>query len=326
MLPASIPSPDVAVWYLGPFPVRAYALCLLTGIVLATWILAKRLARRGVEPERALDVALWAVPFGIVGGRLYHVISSPQPYFGAGGSPIRALYIWEGGLGIWGAVALGALGAWLGCRRYDVPFLTLGDALAPGLALAQAVGRWGNWFNNELYGGPTDLPWGLEIHQWNHALGRAMVDGSGQPVVIGTFHPTFLYESLWCVALAGVLWWMGPRLDGERRPGRLFAVYVMGYTLGRAWIEYLRIDDANHFLGWRLNNWTSLVVFCFGAWWFWWLSRRTPAEPQLVAGSVAEPSHEVESLPPAATPEPTSVTEVGADEGAEKKDPPASRS
>ncbi|WP_116113859.1 prolipoprotein diacylglyceryl transferase [Austwickia chelonae] len=276
MLPSGLPSPEVAVWHIGPIALRAYAFCLLAGIALATWVTARRLPARGIDPDRALDVALWAVPFGIVGGRLYHVISSPQAYFGPGGDPVRALFIWEGGLGIWGAVALGALGVWLACRHYGVPFLSFGDAVAPGLALAQAVGRWGNWFNNELYGGPTDLPWALQIHQWNHAEGRAVLDSKGEAVVLGSFHPTFLYESLWCLLIAGMLFAAG-RFCRNRfvwKPGQLFAAYTMLYTLGRVVIENVRIDAANHILGLRLNVWTSIVVFLFGLWWFWWLSRR----------------------------------------------------
>ena len=191
-LPASIPSPTTGVWHLGPFPIRAYALCILAGIVVAAWITGRRLVDRGYEREKAIDVSAWAVPFGILGGRIYHVITSPEPYFGEGGNPIRALYIWEGGLGIWGAVALGALGAWIGARRHGVSFLDFVDSAAPGVAVAQALGRWGNWFNNELYGRPTDVPWGLTIHQWDQSAGHAVRDANGTAVVLGTFHPTFL--------------------------------------------------------------------------------------------------------------------------------------
>jgi len=288
MLPAAIPSPTVGVWHLGPIPMRAYALALLTGIVLAAWLTARRLPARGVEAEKAIDVALWAVPFGIVGGRIYHVISSPQAYFGAGGQPAKAFAIWEGGLGIWGAVALGAVGAWIGCRRHGVPLLVFGDALAPPLLIAQAIGRLGNWFNNELYGGPTDVPWALTIHQWDHQAGRAVVDAAGNPVVIGTFHPTFLYEAVWCLLAAALLFWVDRRFgigasSVLRRlvPGQLFALVLMLYTVERFVVENLRIDDANHLLGLRLNVWTSIVVFAFGAWWFRWLGRtagRTPAD------------------------------------------------
>ena len=273
LLPTEIPSPTQGVWYLGPVPLRAYALCILAGILVAVWLTQRRLAARGGDPERVIDVAMWAVPFGIVGGRLYHVISSPQAYFGEGGHPVDALKIWNGGLGIWGAVALGALGAWIGCRRSGVSYLDFADALAPGLIIAQAIGRWGNWFNNELYGGPTDLPWALQIHEWDATTGEAVRDAGGQAVVLGSYHPTFLYESLWCLGVAALLVWADRRF--RLRPGQVFALYVMGYTLGRVWIEMMRVDQANHVLGLRLNVWTSLLVFAFGLAWFVLARRRS---------------------------------------------------
>ncbi len=263
-IPHAIPSPEQGVWYVGPFPLRGYALSILAGIILAAWWTGKRLQARGGTFDQAMDITLWAVPFGIIGGRLYHVISSPQAYFGPGGNPAAAIRIWEGGLGIWGAVALGAVGAWIGCRRTGVDVATFADCVAPPLAVAQAMGRWGNWFNNELYGAPTDLPWGLQIHDWNHAAGEAVRDSSGQAVILGTYHPTFLYESLWCLAIAGLMLWLERRY--RLRTGQLFAAYLMLYTLGRGIIENVRIDEANHVLGLRLNVWTSLVVFAFGAW------------------------------------------------------------
>ena len=158
---ASLPSPTQGVWELGPLPIRAYALCIVAGIVAAVLITEKRWVARGGAPGDVLDIAVWAVPFGIIGGRLYHVISSPRAYFGEHGDPLRAFAIWEGGLGIWGAIALGGVGAWIACRRRGIPLPAFADALAPGLLVAQAIGRLGNWFNNELYGGPTDLPWRL---------------------------------------------------------------------------------------------------------------------------------------------------------------------
>ncbi|MFV2105116.1 prolipoprotein diacylglyceryl transferase [Micromonospora sp. LOL_015] len=258
---AAIPSPATAVWQLGPVPIRAYALCIVLGIVVASAVTEYRLRQRGVRPWAVLDIAIWAVPFGILGARLYHVVSSPQAYFGANGIPIEAFYIWQGGLGIWGAVAGGAVGAWLAGRQLGIPLSVVADALAPGLPLAQAVGRFGNWFNNELYGGPTTLPWGLQVHQMDRSNpGQALRDPEGNPVLEpGLYHPTFLYEAIWNIGVAALV------LLADRRwklgAGRAFAVYVAGYTAGRFWIEMMRTDEANEILGVRLNVWTSAVVF-----------------------------------------------------------------
>lgn len=262
MSPAALPSPTVGVLELGPLTIHAYALCILAGIAAAIWIGDRRLRDRGGEAGVVLDVAMWAVPFGIVGGRIYHVVTTPQPYFGEGGHPIDALKIWEGGLGIWGAVALGAVGAWIGCRQLRVSFLTFADAVVPGILVAQAIGRWGNWFNNEIYGPATDLPWGLEIHRWDGATGRAAVDAAGDPVVLGTFHPTFLYESLFLLVLAVALLVLDRRL--RLAPGQVMALYIAGYPVGRFFIELLRTDAANTILGLRVNIWTSLAVFVLG--------------------------------------------------------------
>jgi prolipoprotein diacylglyceryl transferase len=250
VLPASLPSPDQGVWYLGPLPLRAYALLIVLGIVVAVWWGNRRYVARGGEPSVITDIAIWAVPFGIIGGRLYHVISDNQLYFGPGGSGlVGAVRIWDGGLGIWGAVALGAVGAWIGARRAGVLLPPVGDAIAPAIAVAQAIGRWGNWFNQELFGAPTELPWGLEIDAANRPLGYE---------AYATFHPTFLYESLWLVGMAIVLVWADRRF--QLGHGRVFALYVLLYTSGRIWIEALRIDEANTVLGLRLNVWTSLLV------------------------------------------------------------------
>ncbi|MTK03606.1 prolipoprotein diacylglyceryl transferase [Micromonospora sp. CP22] len=255
---AAIPSPSNAVWQLGPIPIRAYALCILAGIVVACWVTERRLRQRGVAPGAVLDIAVWAVPAGIIGARIYHVITSPAQYFGTGGDPIRVLFIHEGGLGIWGAVAGGAVGAWVGARQLGIPFAVVADALAPGLPLAQAIGRLGNWFNNELYGGRTDLPWGLEIHRMDG--GQALRDEAGQPILEeGLYHPTFAYELLWNVGVAAMVYLLDRKLRLGR--GRAFALYVMGYTAGRFWIEMMRTDEANTILGVRLNVWTAAVVF-----------------------------------------------------------------
>ncbi|MDR7278103.1 prolipoprotein diacylglyceryl transferase [Catenuloplanes atrovinosus] len=261
MIQAAIPSPSVAVWHVAGFPIRAYALCIVAGIVAAVLITEYRLRRRGAAPWVTLDVAVWAVPAGIIGARVYHVITSPQAYFGEGGEPIRALYVWEGGLGIWGAIAGGAVGAWFACRQYGIPLRLFADALAPGLPVAQAIGRLGNWWNNELYGGLTTLPWGLEIHKMDDENpGRALLDGDGNPILEpGLYHPTFLYELIWNLGVAGLVLALDRRFKFGR--GRAFALYVMGYTVGRFWIEMMRTDPANAFFGVRLNVFTSVVVF-----------------------------------------------------------------
>lgn len=272
VLLASIPSPSQAEWYLGPIPLRGYALSILAGIVIAVWLTIRRFKARGEDPEVVYDITLWAVPFGIIGGRLYHVISSPRAYFGEGGDPIKAFYIWEGGLGIWGAIALGAVGAWIGCRRANVKFSTFADAVAPGLLIAQATGRLGNWFNQELFGGPTTLPWGLEIDDAHLPAGFES----------GTlFHPTFLYELLWCLAAAALLLYLDRKI--KFRPMQLFFLYIALYTLGRLWIEMLRIDTAEMVLGLRLNVWTSILVLVGGTLAYIWAGRRTLPEGEPVA-------------------------------------------
>ena len=280
MTPFSIPSPSQGVWHLGPFPLRAYALCIIAGIIAALWLAEKRWVRRGGKPGAIQDIALWAVPFGILGGRFYHVITDPELYFGPGRHPVQALYIWHGGLGIWGAIALGALGAWIGARRADVRFGDIAGVLAPAIPLAQAIGRWGNWWNQELFGKPTDLPWGLQISPDRRPDGYES---------FATFHPTFLYESLWALGVVGLVLWIEARF--KITGGRLFAVFVMGYTAGRGWIEYLRIDTVNHVLGLRLNVWTSVIVFTAAAAYFVVATRRIKALNQ-VPEAASDPAHD----------------------------------
>ncbi len=278
---ASIPSPGEGVWHLGPLPVRAYALCILVGVVVAIWLGNRRWVARGGQPSTMSDLAVWAVPFGLVGARLYHVVTDPELYFGNGKDPWAALYIWKGGLGIWGAIALGAVGAAIGCRRKGIPLSAVADAAAPGIALAQAIGRLGNYFNQELYGRPSTLPWALEIDPAHREDGLAQY---------ATYQPTFLYEALWNVGVAGLVIW------AERRfrlgYGRAFALYVMAYTLGRVWIEYLRVDTANHVLGLRLNVWTSVVVFALAACYFAVSARRHPGRQVVVPDGAADPAPE----------------------------------
>ena len=278
---ASLPSPAESVWYLGPLPIRAYAIAIGLGILAAWWILDRRYTAKGGPPETALDVALWMVPFGIIGGRIYHVLSSPDAYFGPNGDPTRVIEIWNGGLGIWGAIPLGGLGAWIALRRRGLRLAPFADALAPGLLVAQGIGRLGNYFNQELYGSPTTLPWGLEI------------DNPPPNYDPGTlFHPTFLYEMLWNFAMAAVLIWAARRF--HLRHGRVFWLYVMLYTAGRVWIEYLRIDEAELVLGLRLNVFTAAVVGLLAVAYLVW--QRRPREivdrQHDDAGDPAEPDEE----------------------------------
>ncbi len=278
-VPAEIPSPSEHTWYIGPFPLRAYALSIMAGILVALWLTRRRWVERGGDADTVLEIVFWAVPFGIVGGRIYHVVSSPDAYFGPNGEPARALAIWEGGLGIWGAIALGAVGAWIGARRQGVRFAVFADAVAPGLLVAQAIGRLGNWFNQELFGGPTTQPWGLRIDP----EGPTFPDGYPPDTL---FHPTFLYELVWNLLCAVVL----VRLDRRLRlgHGRVFFLYVMLYTAGRLWIELLRIDPAEQVLGLRLNVWTSILVFVGALLAFVVVGRRHPGRET----TVLDPAHQ----------------------------------
>ncbi len=255
---AAIPAPTWSGFDLGPLRIHAYALSILLGIIAAIWLTDRRWRRRGGPEGSIWDIAIWAIPFGIIGGRLYHVFSSPDAYFGPGfdgtGDLSLIPQIWLGGLGIWGAVVLGVVGAWIGCRRANVKLSAFIDAAAPGILLAQAIGRWGNYFNQELFGGPTTLPWGLRV-------APEFVPAGFSPDTL--FHPTFLYECIW--NLLGVVALLLIDRKFRLRSGRLFLLYAMIYTTGRVWIEMLRIDSAEQitFFGVtaRLNVWTSIVVF-----------------------------------------------------------------
>ncbi len=280
---AYLPSPSQGVWHLGPIPIRAYALCIITGIIVAIWMGERRYVARGGSPGTVADVAVWAVPFGIIGGRLYHLATSWQPYFGAGGHPLNAFKIWNGGLGIWGAVALGGVGAWIACRRMGIPLAPLADAIAPGILVAQAIGRWGNWFNQELFGRPTTLPWGLEIDLAHRPVGYEQY---------ATFHPTFLYESLWMLVVAGFLLWADKRF--RMGHGRVFGLYVALYTFGRIWWELLRIDDANHILGLRVNVWVAVLVCAGSIVWLVRSARRHPGREEVVDPRVGRSEHDQE--------------------------------
>lgn len=273
----AIPSPPAGAIHLGPFTLRAYALAILVGIAAAVWIGAKRFATRteGGNFDQVLSITFWAVPFGIVGARIYHVITTPAPYFGPNGDLMAVFRIWEGGLGVWGAIAFGALGAWIGARRLNIAFPVFADAVAPGVLIAQAIGRFGNWFNQELYGAPTALPWGLRIDPEYLVIDPA----TGQRFAEGTlFHPTFLYEALWCVAAATLLVWLDRRYKWGH--GRVMLAYVAIYCLGRTWIEMLRVDTSEHiqiaYTSIRLNVITSVVLLIAAVVGFVVVGRRYP--------------------------------------------------
>lgn len=254
---ASIPSPSRSSLSLGPLDIRAYGLAIAVSVLVALWITTRRWRRAiaGLDDayrSRANDlvgtIAVWAVPSGLIGARLYHVITDFDRYQD---NLADAVKIWQGGLGIWGGISAGVLVAVWMLRRGGHSTGTMLDALAPALAVAQAIGRLGNWFNQELYGQPTDLPWALEIDQAHRVAGYGLEE---------TFHPTFAYEALWNLCLAATLVWVTPKVLPRLRTGYLFAVYVLGYTVGRLWIELLRIDTVNELWGLRLNVWTSIVV------------------------------------------------------------------
>ena len=276
---ASIPSPSDNAIHLGPLQLRAYGLAIALGVLASVAIAQRRWARRGGDPADISGLAVWSVIAGVIGARAYHVATDWRRFEGRW---LHAFAIWEGGLGIPGGLLAGVLtGVWLAKRRgMNVP--TLLDVVAPALPVAQAIGRLGNWFNQELFGRPTDLPWGLEIDPEHRPSRYATAT---------TFHPTFLYEALWNLALAGALV-LYERRRPEGRPGRLFALYVGGYALGRMWVESLRADPATHLFGVRVNIWTSVVAFVAAAAWLV-VSRRRPA-PQSDSESESEPSAHAE--------------------------------
>lgn len=286
---AYIPSPPQGVWHLGPIPIRAYALCIIAGIIAALLIGDRRWEARGGERGVIYDIALWAVPFGLVGGRLYHLATDWRTYFGAGGAgPVAALRIWDGGLGIWGAVALGGVGAWIACRRRDIPLPAFGDAIAPGIVLAQAIGRLGNYFNQELYGRETTMPWGLEIFYRRDPAGFVDVhslDGMSTGQLAMVVQPTFLYEMLWNLLVFAILIVIDRRFTIGH--GRLFAAYVGLYCVGRFWVELLRDDTATHIAGIRINSFTSTFVL-IGAVVYVILAPKGREDPATLSGSAAE--------------------------------------
>ncbi len=275
-LHASIPSPDPAwaSFTIGPFTIRTYALCILAGIVLATIWTSRRLTKRGAEPGVVLDVILWAVPLGIIFARAYHVVTHPADYFYPGADLWKTLFIWEGGNAIFGALIGGAVGAYIGCRISGLRFWSFADALAPAMLLAQAAGRLGNYFNHELFGLPTNLPWGLEIESSNPAFPAGLPDGT-------LFQPLFLYEIIWNVIGILVLLWIERRF--RLRWGKLFAVYLIWYGLGRSYLESIRIDPSEYsFLSIPFNVWAAFAAVVLGVVIFIVQSRRHPGlEPSV---------------------------------------------
>lgn len=298
------PSPARGVWHLGPVPIRAYALCIIIGIIAALLIGDRRWRARGGEPGVIYDIALWAVPFGLIGGRLYHLMTDWRTYFGEGGVGWEATpRIWDGGLGIWGAVALGGVGAWIGCRRHGIPLPAFGDAVAPGIVLAQAIGRIGNYFNQELYGRETTLPWGLEIFWREDAAGIRdphLLDGISTGELYKIVQPTFLYELLWNLVVFLVLIYVDRRF--RMGHGRLFALYVAGYCIGRFGIELLRDDAATHIAGIRVNSFTSTFVF-IGAVVYILLATKGREDPEAIRRAWQPADTEVPDAAAAAEPE-----------------------
>ncbi|MDH6239397.1 prolipoprotein diacylglyceryl transferase [Aurantimicrobium minutum] len=251
----SIPSPSIQYFELGPLRVHIYALCILAGIALAAWITDARLTKRGAERGVVLDIILWAVPLGIIGARFYHVFTHPADYFYDGADLMKVFYIWEGGNAIFGSLLGGAVGAWIGCKQTGIRFWSFADALAPAMLIAQATGRLGNYFNHELFGQPTTLPWGLEIESTNPAFPAGLPEGT-------LFHPMFLYEILWNLLGAFVIIVLERKL--YLRWGKAFGVYLIWYGIGRSVFETYRLDSSETFFSIRTNVWAALLAIVVG--------------------------------------------------------------
>ncbi|MDR1791065.1 MAG: prolipoprotein diacylglyceryl transferase [Propionibacteriaceae bacterium] len=273
-MPLYIPSPSIRGFDLGPLNIKFYALCLIVGIIVAWIIGVRRFRARGGTTDAFETCMIWAIPIGIVGARFYHVLTHLGDYFGAGINPWSVFFIWEGGIAIYGAVGFGALGAYIGCRRTKSSFAMLADALAPGIAVGQAIGRLGNWFNQELYGLPTELPWGLEIDPAHRVAGYEN---------FATFHPTFLYELLWDLAVAAILIWLGNRL--KLAHGQVFALYIALYGFGRFFTEGIRLDYSYDVFGpIRFNQAMAIVICLAGVALFVILTRRHRGDEAVETG------------------------------------------
>jgi prolipoprotein diacylglyceryl transferase len=283
---AYLPSPPVNGFSIGSLRVHFYGLFIALGVVVAVWLAQRRWTARGGRPETMTRLAIWGVPAGIVGARLYSVITSWQA--DTGGHWYRAFYIWQGGLGIWGGVAAGVAFGIIGARRAHIDWRSAVDCAAPALVLAQGIGRWGNYFNQELYGGPSKLPWAVKITNPVHC--SSVTNCVAYPPGVTTFQPTFLYESIWDLACVGLI------ILAERhlrlRKGYLFFVYAALYTVGRFGTEYLRVDEAHRYLGLRLNDWVSIAVFAVSVVIVFVFGRRGKDEPTPAPSApvAAEPS------------------------------------
>jgi prolipoprotein diacylglyceryl transferase len=256
MLPLSIPSPPISSFNIGPLTIHFYALCILGGIVIAAALTARRIARTGIPRAVVLDVSVWAVVIGIVGGRLYHVFTHPGDYFYKGANLWMIFAVWDGGLAIFGSILFGTLGIYIGCRRAGIRFFAFADALAPGLLFAQAFGRLGNYFNQELYGPPTTLPWGLQIRSSSPAFPAGVPAGT-------LFQPLFLYEMIWDIAGGVLILLLGRRFVMSW--GKAMGTYFLWYGTGRAYLETLRLDPTEfHFLGEKINTDVAAAAAIFG--------------------------------------------------------------
>ena len=262
---SSIPSPEDGTIDIGPIPIHVYGLLLAIGVLTASWMTERRWVRWGRSAKEWSEIVVWIVVGGVVGARLYHVATDYEKFQG---DWLRVFQIWKGGLSIWGVVAGGLLAVLLVCRARKIDTFLLTDAIVPGLLVAQAIGRWGNWFNQELFGEPSTLPWALEIDRAHRPAGFEE---------FATFHPTFLYESLLCLGLVALLLWVERRW--RLRTGQLSALYLATYCFGRFWLENLRIDDAKMVAGLRINAWVSLAVLACGLGWVVIAGRRGRVDP-----------------------------------------------
>lgn len=294
---AYTPSPGFSKFQIGPVTIRMYAVCILIGVCCAVWILTRRWKRAGGTFDQVLDLTLVMVPCGLVGARLYHCLSTPAMYFPPTGNPTSILKVWEGGMAIFGGIIGGALAAFLWCRHKRYPFALLLDCLAPGLLVAQAIGRLGNWFNQELYGKPTTLPWGLKLNEKSDAIGHSEICYQGTACPSGTlFHPTFLYEMIWNLIGAVLIVWIGNIYAKRLRAGQLAALYMVWYGCGRSWIEEIRINYSTVILGLRTNTWTAILVALCGVALFLVLKRYGKTYDELTAKLCAVTGDELERM------------------------------